>query len=189
MDDPYSVGGVESIGNFDGQREDPPVSIGRPAIRCFSVIPSRYSIAIKDWSSCFADFVDRANVRMVQGGSGTASRRKRSRPAGPAPVHPARTLRRQSDQARCPRPCRPPHAAAAEFLDDAVVRDDLTDHAQGCYGGSIPKSMKAVELGGARLRNTLMLVQLRLKLYAASRRAVAGSSDSFAKLLCSKPIP
>ena len=42
------------------------------------------------------------------------------------------------------------HPAAAQFLDDAVVRNGLADHAQGCYGGSIPKSMKAVELGGAR---------------------------------------
>jgi hypothetical protein len=37
------------------------------------------------------------------------------------------------------------HAPATEFLNDAVVRNGLADHAQRCYGGSIGKSMKAVE--------------------------------------------
>jgi hypothetical protein len=35
---------------------------------------------------------------------------------------------------------------APEFFDNAVVRNGLADHAQACYGGSIRKSMKAVEL-------------------------------------------
>src|SRR5713101_1012562 len=38
------------------------------------------------------------------------------------------------------------HTASAQLLDDAVVRNGLADHAQACYGGSIGKSMKAVEL-------------------------------------------
>ena len=38
------------------------------------------------------------------------------------------------------------HAAATELLDDSVVRDGLADHAQACYGGSLSKSMKAMEL-------------------------------------------
>jgi len=36
--------------------------------------------------------------------------------------------------------------AAAELLNDAVMRYGLADHAQACYGGSVGKSMKAVEL-------------------------------------------
>jgi hypothetical protein len=28
------------------------------------------------------------------------------------------------------------------------MRDGLADHEQGCYGGIIPKSMKAEEFGG-----------------------------------------
>jgi hypothetical protein len=39
------------------------------------------------------------------------------------------------------------HATAAELLDDAVARDGLADHEQGCYGGRVGKSMKAVEMG------------------------------------------
>ena len=38
------------------------------------------------------------------------------------------------------------HPAAAQLLDDAVVRDGLANHAQACYGGTLDKSMKAVEL-------------------------------------------
>ena len=45
--------------------------IGRPAMRCFSVCPSRNSMAMKAWPSCFADVVDGADVGMVQGGGGT----------------------------------------------------------------------------------------------------------------------
>ncbi len=39
---------------------------GFPAMRCFSVTPSRNSMAMNDWPSCFADVVDRADVGMVQ---------------------------------------------------------------------------------------------------------------------------
>ena len=39
-----------------------------------------------------------------------------------------------------------PHPATAEFLDQAVVRNDMTDHAQACYGGNVGKSMKALGL-------------------------------------------
>ena len=42
------------------------------------------------------------------------------------------------------------HPAAAELLNDAIVRDGLADHAQACYGGSVGKSMKAVELAESR---------------------------------------
>src|SRR5450755_239344 len=38
------------------------------------------------------------------------------------------------------------HPTTAQLLDDAVVRNGLTNHAQGCYGGNMRKSMKAGEL-------------------------------------------
>ena len=47
VDDAFGVGGVERVGNFDGQSEaESSVSIGRLAMRCFSVAPSRNSIAM-----------------------------------------------------------------------------------------------------------------------------------------------
>jgi hypothetical protein len=42
------------------------------------------------------------------------------------------------------------HPAATELLNDTVMRDGLADHAQGCYGGSAPKSMKAEEFVAGR---------------------------------------
>src|SRR4029077_18346332 len=38
------------------------------------------------------------------------------------------------------------HPATADLLDDAIVRDGLADHAQECYGRSLSKSTKAMEL-------------------------------------------
>ena len=44
----FGVSRVERVGNFDGQSQDKlSVSIGWPAIRCFSVMPSRNSMAMK----------------------------------------------------------------------------------------------------------------------------------------------
>jgi hypothetical protein len=37
------------------------------------------------------------------------------------------------------------HPAAAQFLDDPVVRDVLPDHVHTCYGGRVGKSMQGVE--------------------------------------------
>src|SRR5713101_1611001 len=37
------------------------------------------------------------------------------------------------------------HPAAADLFHNAVVRDCLADHAQACYGGTLDKSMKAME--------------------------------------------
>ena len=42
------------------------------------------------------------------------------------------------------------HPASAQFLDDAVVRDGLPDHTRQCYGGSVGKSMNAVELASSQ---------------------------------------
>jgi hypothetical protein len=42
------------------------------------------------------------------------------------------------------------HAPATKLLDDAIVRDGLADHAQECYGGSVDKSMKSVDLAASQ---------------------------------------
>jgi hypothetical protein len=39
-----------------------------------------------------------------------------------------------------------PHSAATQLFNDAVMGNDLSDHEEECYGGSVGKSMKAVEL-------------------------------------------
>ena len=76
-----------------------------------------------------ADFVDGADVGMIQGGGGRASRWKRSSAWGSWATSSGRNFRATK------RPRRGvfglvdhAHAAAAEFFDDAVVRDGLADH-------------------------------------------------------------
>src|SRR5580704_12777107 len=104
------------------------ISIGRPAMRCFSVRPSRNSMAMKAWPS-WSDIVDRADVGMVQGGSGLGlalEAGKRLRVAG-------NFLRQEFEgdeavQARVLGFVYDAHAAAAEFFYDAVVRNGLADH-------------------------------------------------------------
>ena len=61
------------------------------------------------------------------------------------------------------------HSAAAELLDDAVVRDGLADHTQECYGGSMPKSMKAEELAIIS-RSCWRKIAIPLKIPAHVRR-------------------
>ena len=61
------MGGVQRVGNVDGHGEQKIVSIGLPAMRCFRVNPSRYSIAMKT-VLLLADFVNRADVGVVQCG-------------------------------------------------------------------------------------------------------------------------
>ena len=94
-----------------------------------------------------ADFVDGADVGMVQGGGRTG--------LAPEALQSLRVLRDlvgkelEGDKATergVLGLVNHAHPAAAELLDDAVVRDGLADHAQACYGGSVGKSMKAVEL-------------------------------------------
>ena len=48
MNDAFGVGGIQSVGNLDRQTEQNiAISMGFPAMRCFSVMPSRNSIAMK----------------------------------------------------------------------------------------------------------------------------------------------
>ena len=107
MDDAFSVGSVERIRNLNGQREQVFSLHGSPAIRCFRVMPSRYSMAMNVWPSCFTDFVDRADVRMVQGRSGLSLALE----AGQC-LRVLRDFVRQklqgdkTVQPSCPRPCR-----------------------------------------------------------------------------------
>ena len=83
-------------------------SIERPPIRCFKVMPSRYSMTMNAWPSCVADFVDGADIRMVQG----RSRLRLRAGIGPEPLRVfgyfvRRNLRATKRPSACPRPCTP----------------------------------------------------------------------------------
>ena len=126
---PFGVGGIERIGNFDGDIEHsldferPPGNdvLQRRALQIFHH-DERTSIVL-------ADFVDGADVGMIQRGS-------RARFAAEA-FERLRILghfigqKLQSDETAQPGVfglVNYAHAAAAEFFNDAIVRDVLADH-------------------------------------------------------------
>ena len=47
MDDTFGVGGVESLGDFDGSERTSSISMGRPAMQYLRVRPLRSSMAMK----------------------------------------------------------------------------------------------------------------------------------------------
>ena len=129
VNDAFGVGRVEGVGNLDGQRQNSSVSSGRPAMRCFSVTPSRNSMAMKAWPSLLADFVDGADVGMVQCGGGLGFALKTAESLGVLGYFVGQKL--ESDEAAefgVLGLVDHTHPAAAELLDDAVVRDGLADH-------------------------------------------------------------
>ena len=81
---------------------------------------------------CFADFVDRADVGMVQGGSSMSFTPKTFQVlAGLWQRRRAGTSARQNDLVGVFGLVDHAHTATAELLDDAVVRDGLADHWRG----------------------------------------------------------
>src|SRR6266550_6731113 len=99
----------------------------------------------------FVDFINRANVGMVESGCRTSLATKTFQGLGIVSYFFRQELQsHESAKARVLGFVDNTHAAAAELLNDAVVRDGLADHAQACYGGSLGKSMKAMEFAASQ---------------------------------------
>ena len=143
MNDALGVRGVERVGNLNGQSEQHVRSpADRPAMRCFRVTPSRNSMAMKRLPVVLANLVDGADVGVIQGGGGTrfaAEAFQRLRVL--RDLVGEKLERDKAAELGVLGLVNHTHAAAAELLDDAVVGDGLADHAQGCYGGNVGKSM------------------------------------------------
>ncbi len=118
---PFGVRGIQRIGDLDAEREQFSSPCGLPAMRCFSVWPSRNSMAMKvrpaprrcrRWCRCWDDSAPRR--RALRAGSARALRdlwpRRRAETSGP-PGGRAHVLGLVNH----------PHPPAAKLLDDAVV--------------------------------------------------------------------
>ena len=147
MDNALGVGCLERVRNVDAQCQQ---SAGLQRPSGDAVVerqPSRYSITMNDWPSCFADFVDGADVGMVQ---------RRRRPRFAAETFQGLRVfghffrqELQSDEAAefgVFGLVDHTHAAAAEFLDHTVVRDGLPEHWRESYEVKPDKSMKVEQL-------------------------------------------
>ena len=147
VDDAFGVSGVERVSNLNRQAEQYIRLHGLPAMRCFKVIPSRNSMAMNGLPVLLANFINRADVGMVQCGCGLGLALKTGECLRVTGDLLGQEL--EGDEAMQRRVLGlvdDAHPAAPELLDDAVVRDGLADHAQGCYGGNMDKSMKAGQL-------------------------------------------
>ena len=129
MHDPFAVRGFQRVGNFNREVSRRSCSIGRPSIRCFNVWPGQALHHDEQVSFVFADFVDGADVGMIQ--------RRGSASFAAKALQSLRVLRGvvgkkfQGDEAAEQRVfglVHDSHATAAEQFDDPVVGDGLSDH-------------------------------------------------------------
>ena len=135
MDDSFGVGGIERVRNLDGQRQnlfdlhrwpcDP--MLQRHAIQ---KLHGDEGLAV-----LFANFVDGADVGMVQGRSRLRLALKPGQRLGIF----GHVIRQELQGDKAVQGyilglVNHAHPAAAEFLDDAVVRDGLADHGLAGHG-------------------------------------------------------
>ena len=144
------MGGVECVGDFGTERQH-----GLDLER-LSTDPMLQRHAVQELHDdegltfTLADFMDRADIGMVERGRGASFTSEALQSLWVLGEVFSKKL--QCDE--------PPklsvlglvhhtHPAAAEFLDDAIVRDGLADHWRESYVCGTGKSMKALELAVA----------------------------------------
>ena len=136
MDDALGVSGVESVGNFDGEREKIESFDGLAADAVFQSVAIEKFHGDEGIAVLVVDFVDSADIGVVECGGGFGFAFEAGEGLGvfgefvreEFKGHEAAELEVFGfvDHA---------HAAAAEFFGNAVVRDGLTDHGLGAEAG------------------------------------------------------
>src|SRR5438105_3935263 len=141
------MGGIERIGDLYSQVKQQwqwqwVVGNALPQSRAIQILHRDKALVLR-----LADFVNHADVGMIEAGGGPRF------PAEPF-QHRGVFCDQLGQEFESHHPAQlnvlglvhNAHTPAAQLLDDAIVRNGLADHAQACYGGSVGKSMKAVEL-------------------------------------------
>ncbi len=129
MDDALGMRGIEAVGNFEGEGDDSFVIQRLAADLVLQGQAIQKFHGDEGLLAVFADFVDGADIGMVESGSGAGLPAKAFES-----LRVARHLlgqKFQGDEAAefgVFRFVDDAHAATAELLDDAVVRDSLADH-------------------------------------------------------------
>ena len=130
MDDPAAVGGVECIGNLNADAEQRFDIDGPPANAVLQRLPIEILHGDEGMAVMFIDLVYGADVRVIQGGCRLSLPLKAAQGLRIACDFVGKEL--QSDEALELGVLGfedNTHAAAAEFLDNPVVRYGLADHA------------------------------------------------------------
>src|ERR1700722_8403061 len=128
MHDPFGVGSIECVCHFDGQGKKKVGSQGTPRNAMFERHPVE-KLHGDESLAILADVVDRADVGMVERGRGVGFASK----AGERLRVHFHLFGQELEgdktmQARVFGFVDDAHSAAAQFLDDVVVRDDTPDH-------------------------------------------------------------
>jgi hypothetical protein len=129
VDDSFGMGGIEGVGDFDGECENQfgfQRTIADPVLECKAVqkLHGDEGLAI-----LFADVVDGANVGVIQRGRSLSFALKAGERLWVARNVIGKKL--EGDEAMQPRVFRfidDTHPTTAELLDDAIVGDGLADH-------------------------------------------------------------
>src|ERR1035437_7427742 len=152
MNDAPCMGSVKTVGDFDGERQEHVRLHGPPGNEVLESLTFKKLHGDEGLAGRLADLIDGADAGVIQCGSSLRFPLKTRQS-----VRIMRRLLRQKLQ-RDEAMQREvfglvdnPHSAAAQLLDNAVMRDTLADHCRESYVGSAGKSM-----------NTRMLVGLRI---------------------------
>ncbi len=129
MHDSFRVRRIQRIGDLDGHAQQRlQIGTGLPPMRCFSVTPSRNSMAMNGCPSCCANLKNRADVRMAERrGRLRLALKSRQRLRISGHIRRQEFQRHKAVQGSVLSLINHPHTAAAEFLNDPVMRNSLAD--------------------------------------------------------------
>src|SRR5882762_4463399 len=149
MDDPFAVGRVQSIGNFNRQTEQ---NVGLEGLSGDPMLERQpvQKLHHDEWLTILLpDFIDGADIRMVEGRGRLRLPLKASQCLGILDdIIGEKFQGDKSAQSYILGPIDDTHSPSAKLLNDAVMRNGLADHWRESYVCETGKSMKAVELGG-----------------------------------------
>ena len=146
MNDAFGMRGIERVGNFDGERQQRVQFQRAPRDQVLQGHAIEKLHGDKRLAILLADVVDGADVGMVQRGCGLRLALKAAERLRILGDFIGQKL--EGDEAVQPRVfgfVDHTHPAAAQLLDDAVVRDGLSDH-----GFRRSEKDEAAMLGGAK---------------------------------------
>ncbi len=143
--DALGVGSIQRIGNLDGQRQN---QLGFKGTAGNAVLQGEAVQKLhgdERLSIVLGDFVDGADVGMVEGGGCLCFTLEAGQGLGISGQFIGKKLQRyETMQREVFRLVDDAHPAAAEFLHDSVVRDGLTDHRRKSYWPETCESMEAL---------------------------------------------
>ena len=129
MDDAFGVSRVERVGNLDAYVEERVHFHRATANQVLQGYPVQKLHGDERLTVLFANFVDGADVGMVQGGCSLGFALKARECLRVSATSSGRNLRATKRPSSCVLGLvDDTHPATAEFLDDTVVRDGLADH-------------------------------------------------------------